>query len=463
MHHPPSHPSFIGPYRVLERLGEGGSGDVYLCEQLQPIRRRVAVKILRTGMDSARVLARFRREPQLLALLEHPDIARVFDAGETEQGLPYFAMEYIAGRPLAAYCNERELGVRERVALMIAVCNAVHHAHQKGIIHQDLKPANVLVTDVDDKAQPKIIDFGVARAMLDGVAHDGAAVLIASPQYMSPEQAHLQSTAVDTRSDIYSLGAMLYELLAGRTPLVPLDKVLPLSELRRILESQTPPPPSAIHAMENGVVSPLRAREVRGELDWITLKALEHDPARRYETAADLAADLRRHLEHQPVHAARPGRGYALRKLVRRHSLASVLVSLIVATLLAFTGYSGWQAQLLRQERDRMQHEALNAKESTELLVVLFSLGDPQSGNGNVTVRSALDFGEKHIESKLAQQPRVRADLLYSMARVYNSIGLPDDAERVLVKMLNETDLPRLSRDEAQRELTRARLAQTNR
>lgn len=451
-------PGHIGPYRVLEPLGEGGVGDVFLCEQVQPIRRRVAVKMLRQGMDSESALARFRREAQLLAMLDHPDIARVFDVAETGDGLPYFVMEYVSGLPLLEYCNEREFDTGKRVELMIVVCLAVHHVHQKGIVHQDLKPANVLVADLDGKAQPKLIDFGAARSSLH--ASEPGAAFVASPQYMSPEQADPLFPGVDTRSDIYSLGAMLYELLAGKAPLVPADQVLSLSELQHLFATATPTRPSTAAAAHTDSRVRRRSQEVRGDLDWIVLKALAREPARRYETAADMAADLRRYLERRPIIARPPSRVYEFRKLAQRHALASVFATLIFTTVLAFGGYFSWQAQQLRQERDRVERETASARESTELLITMFSLGDPQAGQ-NVTVRSALEIGEKHLDANLADQPAARADLLHTMARVYNNIGIPQEAERVSMKVLDEPSIQRQVRSAAERELVRARLAKS--
>lgn len=461
-HLPHGLPDAIGPYRVLDRLGEGGMGDVWLCEQHAPARRRVAVKVLRRGMDSPRARERFMKEPQLLAMMDHPGIARVFDAGETADGLPYFTMEYVPGVALADYCRERQAGVHERVMLLIETCKAVQHAHQKGVIHLDLKPSNILVADVDGKPQPKIIDFGIARATAELAAEDG---FVASPGYMSPELAQA-GRDVDTRSDIYSLGVILYELLAGRTPHLPDDRAVSLSELQRILRTAPPSPSDAIRAQRDeqhavrcgGATVRGLLREVANELDWITLKALSRNPSQRYASAAELAADLARFLACRPVSAARPSRLYALRKLGARHRGASAMVTLLAATLIGFTLYSGWQAQLLASERDRARREARKANEITEFMIDLFALGNPIAGFGrDLTVRRALDIGLQQAESDLADQPEVRAELLLNIARMYNGIGQHEQAHRLLSRELARTAEASPLREALVRELLRAR------
>ena len=292
----------VGPYRLLERIGEGGMGIVYMAEQTEPVRRRVALKLIKAGMDSAQVIARFEAERQALAMMDHPNIARVLDAGTTGGGRPYFVMELVKGVPITEYCDRARLPLRGRLELFEQVCRAVQHAHQKGVIHRDLKPTNVLVTLHDGTPVPKVIDFGIAKAtgekLTERTLFTGFAQLVGTPLYMSPEQAGLSGLDVDTRSDVYSLGVLLYELLTGTTPF-DRDSFGSASpdEIRRIIREQEPPTPSTRIGTQSGNATttdhlpgdPRRARRlVRGELDWIAMKALEKDRRRRYESAGDL-------------------------------------------------------------------------------------------------------------------------------------------------------------------------------
>ena len=319
----------IGPYKLLQPIGEGGMGTVYMAEQTQPVRRTVALKLIKAGMDSRQVLARFGAERQALALMDHPNIAKVFDAGTTDAGRPYFVMELVKGVPITRFCDERRLTLRERLELAIPVCQAVQHAHQKGIIHRDLKPSNVLIALYDGKPVPKVIDFGVAKAtgprLTDQTLYTEFGAVVGTLEYMSPEQAELNQLDIDTRTDVYSLGVLLYELLTGSTPLERkrLKEVLFLEVLRVIREDESPRPSmrlsttdelASIAACRN--IEPRRLSGlVRGELDWIVMKALEKDRNRRYETANGLAADLRRYLDDEPVEAgACPPRRTACRK-----------------------------------------------------------------------------------------------------------------------------------------------------
>ena len=314
----------IGPYKLLEPIGEGGMGVVYLAEQSEPVERRVAVKIIKPGMDTSRVIARFEAERQALAIMDHPSIARVFDAGATETGRPYFAMELVKGVPITQYCDEHRLDPRERLQLFQEVCHAVQHAHQKGIIHRDLKPSNVLVAEYDDQPVPKIIDFGVAKAtqhrLTNKTMFTEAGMVVGTVEYMSPEQAKLNQLDIDTRSDIYSLGVLLYELLTGETPFDRKKlRSAALDEMLRIIREEEPSRPSikldtseslpAIAA--NRRIEPRRLSTlVRGELDWIVMKALEKDRSRRYETANAFASDIWNYLNDEAVQACPPSSAY---------------------------------------------------------------------------------------------------------------------------------------------------------
>ncbi|HTI51315.1 MAG TPA: serine/threonine-protein kinase, partial [Planctomycetaceae bacterium] len=348
--------SMIGPYKLREMLGEGGMGTVYVAEQVTPVRRTVALKVIKPGMDSREVVARFEAERQALAIMDHPHIAKVLDAGTTESGRPYFVMDLIRGIPITDYCDQRELGPRERLELFIKVCQGVQHAHERGIIHRDLKPSNVLVAQHDDLAVPKIIDFGVAKAVEQRLSEETIytrfAQVIGSPLYMSPEQAELNAVGVDSRSDIYSLGVLLYELLTGTTPF---DKdvlrAAGLDGMRKMIRESDHPRPSnrlsTLDVKKRSTVAHRRGTDprhlqllLRGDLDWIVMKTLEKDRSRRYESVVAFAADLRRYLDDKPVEARSPSVGYRLRKFVRRnrHTLgttAVVLVALITGLISA--------------------------------------------------------------------------------------------------------------------------------
>src|SRR5262245_2218363 len=329
--------TIIGPYKLLEQIGEGGFGVVFLAEQTQPVRRRVALKVLKPGMDTRQVVARFEAERQALALMDHPNIAQVHDGGTTPDGRPYFVMELVKGIPITDYCDQCRLTTRERLDLFLAVCAAVQHAHQKGVIHRDLKPSNVLVAIPDGKPVIKVIDFGVAKAINQRLSEHTLATgfhqMVGTPLYMSPEQAELSPLDVDTRADIYGLGVLLYELLTGTTPFEKerLSKAS-YDELRRIIREEEPPRPSArlstLKDRLTAVATQRRAeprqllRMVRGELDWIPMKALEKDRNRRYETASAFAADVHRYLADEPVLACPPSAWYRFRKLVRRNKVA---------------------------------------------------------------------------------------------------------------------------------------------
>jgi serine/threonine protein kinase/tetratricopeptide (TPR) repeat protein len=354
----------IDEYKLLEQIGEGGFGVVFMAEQQEPIRRKVALKVLKPGMDSRQVIARFEAERQALALMDHPNIAKVLDGGQAASGRPYFVMDLVKGMPITDYCDQNQLTPRERLELFVHVCQAVQHAHQKGIIHRDLKPSNILVTLHDGTPVPKIIDFGISKALgqqlTDKTLYTGFAQLVGTPLYMSPEQAALSGLDVDTRSDIYSLGVLLYELLTGTTPF---DKErlhqAGYDELRRIIREEEPPKPSTrISTLGQAATTPSMQRKsdpkrlsqlCRGELDWIVMKCLEKDRNRRYETANGLAMDVQRYLHDEPVLACPPSAWYRLKKLGRRNKRTLVTAALLGVTLLAAVGAVaaslGWAAR----------------------------------------------------------------------------------------------------------------------
>jgi serine/threonine protein kinase/WD40 repeat protein/Flp pilus assembly protein TadD len=348
----------IGPYKLLQQIGEGGMGVVYMAEQLEPVRRRVALKIIKPGMDSRQVIARFEAERQALSLMDHPNIARVLDAGTTESGRPYFVMELVRGQPITQYCDEHHLTPRQRLELLLPVCQAIQHAHQKGIIHRDIKPSNILIAEYDHQSVPKVIDFGVAKAISQSLTEKtmftGLGQIVGTLEYMSPEQAKVNQLDIDTRSDIYSLGVLLYELLTGSTPF---DKRRLRSagwdEMLRIIREEEPPKPSTKLSSSESLPSvaasrsmePARlSRTVRGELDWIVMKALEKDRNRRYETANGLAMDLQRYLHDEPVQACPPSALYRLGKLARRNKVALATSAVVLAALLVGMVASTWQA-----------------------------------------------------------------------------------------------------------------------
>jgi len=374
----------IGRYKLLQKIGEGGWGVVYMAEQEEPVRRRVALKIIKLGMETKSVIARFEAERQALAMMDHPNIAQVYDAGATDRGPPYFVMELVRGVRITAYCDQHRLGTRERLDLFIQVCHAIQHAHQKGIIHGDIKPSNIMVTLHDGIPVPKIIDFGISKAtearLTDRLLFTSYAQLIGTPAYMSPEQADMNGLDTDTRSDIYSLGVLLYELLTGTTPFDAKQLLESgLDEMRRTLRETEPARPSARLATLQGAELVKTARErqaephrlatlLHGDLDWIVMKALEKDRGRRYETSNGLALDIQRHLNNEPVMARPPSRLYRFQKLVRRNRVVFAAGGAVAAALVIGLGTSTWlflkereahqRAVAAEQQQVRLRHEA---------------------------------------------------------------------------------------------------------
>jgi len=369
--------SQIGRYKLLSVLGEGGMGVVYLAEQQRPIKRQVAVKLIKPGMDSKRVVARFEAEQQALALMDHPNIAHVFDAGLTMSGRPYFVMEYVQGIPVTEHCDKHKLSIEERLQLFLHVCEAVRHAHQKGIIHRDIKPSNILVSIRDNQAVPKIIDFGIAKALTQSLTertlYTEQGQFIGTPEYMSPEQVEMTAQGVDTQTDIYSLGVVLYQLLAGMLPF----EAETLREggaehIRRVICEQDPKTPSTrlrtVSGEESTKLAKLRQTDVRthrqrlhGDLDWIILKAMEKGPNRRYATAHALAEDIRRHLNHEPVTAGSPTIIYRLRKFVRRNRTQVTAVAVAIVLLCCIAALAVTYSRASRQARSAMALKDENA------------------------------------------------------------------------------------------------------
>ena len=436
----------IGPYKLLQQIGEGGFGVVYMAEQTEPVERRVAFKIIKPGMDTQQVIARFEAEEQALAIMDHPNIAKVHDAGTTQAGRPYFAMELVRGIPITQYCDEHHLTPRERLELFVPVCHAIQHAHQKGIIHRDIKPTNVLVAEYDDHPVPKIIDFGVAKAiqqrLTERTMFTQLGQVVGTIDYMSPEQAKLNELDIDTRSDIYSLGVLLYELLTGDTPL---DRQrlrsAAFDEMLRIIREEEPPRPSVRLSSSDSLPSIAANRQiqpkrlstlVRGELDWIVMKALEKDRTRRYETANELANDVQRYLNDEQVVACPPSAAYRFRKLVRRNKMTLVTGAIVAGALVVGVVGTTWQAIRATRERDRAvaaetqaTKEAAIARAINEFLNQdLLAQADPeQEPDRDLKLRTVLDRAAQRIEGRFANQPLVEAAIRHTIGQTYQTLG----------------------------------------
>jgi len=436
--------TIVGPYTIVRSLGEGGMGEVFLAEQHEPIRRQVALKVIKQGMDTRRVVARFEAERQALAMMDHPAIARVFDAGATDEGRPYFAMEYVAGEPISDYCDRERLSIEARLTLMARVCAGVQHAHQKGVIHRDLKPSNLLVVEQDGRAMPKIIDFGISKAIgghdVEQTLFTEMGVIVGTLEYMSPEQADLSAIGVDTRTDVYSLGVILYELLAG---VLPFDRRTlaraGIEEVRRMIREEEPSSPSARvtapgertreTARGRGTDPARLRRELQGDLDWITLKALAKEPARRYESPLELAADIERYLSSRPVVARPPSLPYLARKFVRRHWVAVIVAGALVSAL----GVTLFQAQRGRLIAERARDESESV---SRFLADILQLADPNRSGGELTVTQAIDRAAPSIDRRFEDRPLVRARLLYVLGEVYTRLSHYDEALDALERSL---------------------------
>jgi len=441
-------PDTIGPYWLVQLLGEGGMGQVWLAEQTFPVKRKVALKLIKGGRYDHSVIQRFEAERQSLAIMDHPAIAKVFDAGTTVEGQPFFVMEYVPGAAITKYCDEKRLTTRERLELFIKVCEGVQHAHQKAIIHRDLKPGNIMVTEIDGKAAPHIIDFGVAKATENKQEGETlmtqVGMLVGTPGYMAPEQTDPSAPDIDTRADVYALGVILYELLTGTLPFDSREwQKQPLYEILRQIREEDPPRPStqlitASKAAEE--FATMRQSEPRqlasllkGDLDWITMKALEKDRARRYDSPTALAADIGRYLADEPVLATPPSVAYKTSKFIKRHRVGVLAAATVFLMLIALAVSMTVQAFRIARERDRANREAAEAKNVSDFLIHLFNVSDPSEARGNsITAREILDQGAKQVETNLSNQPQVQARLLETIGTVYDSLGLYPESRKLL-------------------------------
>jgi tetratricopeptide (TPR) repeat protein len=431
----------IGRYTLRNKIGEGGFGVVWMAEQEEPVRRRVALKIIKLGMDTKEVVARFEAERQALAMMDHPSIAKVFDGGATGTGRPYFVMELVCGLPITKYCDEARLSTPARLALFGQVCQAVQHAHHKGIIHRDLKPSNILVTELDGRAVPKVIDFGVAKAtelrLTEKTLFTRFGQRVGTPAYMSPEQAGLGMLDIDARTDIYSLGVVLYELLAGRPPFEADDlSAIGYEAIFKVIREVEPPRPSTrLSTLSEGelklVAGQRRAeprqlnRLIRGELDWIVMKALEKDRARRYESASALAQDIQNHLRQEPVAAAAPSASYQFRKFARRNKVALAIVgafaALVVTGILVSTG----EAIRARQAEGKWKTEAKRSRHTAQFLIEMLNGVGPSVALGRDTklLREILERTAIRVSQDLGEEPMVAAEIRSTIGNVYRDLG----------------------------------------
>ncbi|MHC4220365.1 MAG: serine/threonine protein kinase [Planctomycetota bacterium] len=438
--------TMIGPYKLLQLIGEGGFGAVYMAEQRTPVKRKVALKIIKLGMDTRQVIARFEAERQALALMDHPNIARVLDAGATDTGRPYFVMELVKGVPITEYCDTNNLSTEQRLDLFVLVCMAVQHAHQKGIIHRDIKPSNVMITLHDGQPVPKVIDFGIAKAtnreLTDKTLFTEYRQFIGTPEYMSPEQAEMSGLDIDTRSDIYALGVLLYELLTGTTPFDSAKlRSAAYGEIHRIIREEEPHKPSTrVSTLGEEVTDIARHRrtdaralnrELQGDLDWITMKAMEKDRTRRYETANGLAMDIRRHVADEPVLATPPSPAYRMRKFVRRNRTAVTGGGVIAAALVLGLAFASLGLVSAKRSEAVAQTQAANAAALSGFLQEMLASVDPAfASGGEFTLVTMLeDAGEKLDAGVLADQVEIEADMRSTIGRTYMSLGLNVAAE----------------------------------
>jgi serine/threonine protein kinase/tetratricopeptide (TPR) repeat protein len=449
----------IGPYQLIRKLGEGGMGQVWLGEQTAPIKRQVALKLIKVGRYDDSVLERFYGERQSLAMMDHPSIAKVFDAGATSDGQPYFVMEYVPGQPITAYCDRKRLTIRERLELFIKVCEGVQHAHQKAIMHRDLKPANILVVEVDGKPVPRIIDFGLAKAASPPLDGETLALMtqaggwVGTPGYMSPEQADPSVMDVDTRTDVYSLGAVLYVLLTGCQPWETSKQRFD-EFLRRLRDEDPPRPSTKVSGNKEASKSSAEARGeepkqlvalLHGDLDWITMKALEKDRARRYGSPMELAADIGRYLGNEPVSARPASVGYRARKYVLRHKALVAGAAAVLLVLVAGVITSTWQAVKARRAEAQAKQQSAIAQAVNDFLqndLLAQASAATQSGpsakpDPDLKVRTALDRAAERIEGKFAKQPEVEAAIRDTIGRTYTDLGLNAAAGKQLERALD--------------------------